>query len=658
MALILDLKTSFTMKKRLFFQSVAALAGAMLFISAGLLANVKPARIFSDNMVLQRGINAPVWGMADPGEKITVSIDGNSMTTTAAPDGKWMVVLPVFKAGGPYDLVIKGYNEVKFTNVLFGDVWIASGQSNMEWPLVRANNGEEEVNNANYPNIRLFYVPKRVGSSPKDDLAGGQWDQCTPETAKNFSAVAYFFGRELHKDLNVPIGLINCNWGGTPAEAWTSAEMLKTLPDFKDRVIELENGPNWEDDIEANNQRQREKREIMRNSFKGLELGVQKVSYSSVDWPVVIAPNWEEKLDGVVWLRKVLEIPKEYKGQELKMDIGRVGNSAIVYFNGVKVGSVGGPNFGEFTIPPKVVRSGKNVITVRLYHAWGSPNFLGPEKRMKLYAPSGAVLENLAGPWKYKTGIEPPFPETKGYQNYPASLFNGMLYPLIPYGMKGVIWYQGESNAGRAYQYRALFQSMIEDWRVRWNLDYFPFLFVQLANYMDIPEEPIEDDWAELREAQLMALRLPNTGMAVTIDIGEMFDIHPRNKQDVGHRLALAAKKIAYGQDIVYSGPIYKSMEIKGNEARISFDHVGKGLMKKGEKLTGFQIAGKDRKFYWADAQIVGGKVYVTSDKVKKPVAVRYGWAHNPLCNLYNKNGLPASPFRTDDWPGITAGNK
>ncbi len=634
------------------------MTACMAFMGVSLWANVKPAKIFSDNMVLQRGINAPVWGWADPGEKVTVTIDGISISTMAGPDGKWKVVLPVFKAGGPYELTVKGNNEVQFKNVLFGDVWIASGQSNMEWPLIRAKNGEEEVKNANYPDIRLFYVPKRVGYKPKEDLDGGQWEACTPETAKNFSAVAYFFGRDLHKDLNVPIGLVNCNWGGTPAEAWTSAEMLKTLPFLRDRVIELEKGPDWESDLEANAQREKEKRDIMKNSFKGLELGVQKVGYSSVDWPVVIAPNWEEKLEGVVWLRKVLDIPKEYKGQELRMDLGRLSNNATVYFNGVKLGVVGSPHFAEFTIPPKVVRSGRNVITVRLYHAWSTPDFLGPEDRMKLYAPGGAVLEDLAGPWKYKTGIEPPFPETKGYQNYPASLFNGMLNALIPYGMKGVIWYQGESNAGRACQYRSLFQAMIEDWRVRWGLDYFPFLFVQLANYMDIPEEPVEDDWAELREAQLMALRLPNTGMAVTIDIGEMFDIHPRNKQDVGYRLALAAKKITYGRDIVYSGPGYKSMEVKDGEVRLTFDHVGKGLMKKGEKLTGFQIAGKDRKFYWADAQIVGGKVYVRSDKVKEPVAVRYGWAHNPQCNLYNKNGLPASPFRTDDWPGITCGKK
>lgn len=609
-------------------------------------------------MVLQRGVNAPVWGTANRGEKIVAEINGLVSSTVTSSEGKWMLRLPEFSAGGPYVLTIKGDNEVKFSEVMFGDVWIASGQSNMEWTLENSNNAEQEVKGANHPDIRLFYVPKRVGKSPKEDLEGGQWDKCTPELAKSFSAIAYFFGKELHKDLNVPIGLINCNWGGTPAEAWTSVEMLKTLPEYKNRVIELENGPNWEDDIAANNQRGIKKNEIIRTSMKGLELGLHKVNYNSNDWSAVIAPNWEEELDGVVWMRKVIEVPKEYKGAELRFDLGRIDNQATVYFNEIELGTTSSPYFAEYTVPEKLVKAGKNVIAVRLLHRWATSNFLGPEERMKLYAPSGAVLEDLSGPWKYKVGLEPSFPEIKGYQHYPASLYNGMLHAIVPFGIKGVIWYQGESNAGRAYEYRTLFQSMIEDWRVRWGMDYFPFLFVQLANFMDIPEEPQEDAWAELREAQFMALRLPNTGMAVTMDIGEMFDIHPRNKQDVGHRLALAAKKIAYNQDIVYSGPLYKSMEINGTDVEIAFDHIGKGLQVKGDKLNGFQIAGKDHKFYWANAQIVGGEVFVSSDKVKAPFAVRYGWAINMKCNLYNKNGLPASPFRTDNWPGKTQSKK
>lgn len=637
------------MKKSTFFSSTS-IALFFLFLLGTAYAEVKVARIFSDHMVLQRDVNAPVWGTADPGEKISLEINGLIVSAIAGKDGKWKVYLPEFEAGGPFELMVKGTNEVKFSDVMFGDVWVASGQSNMAWRLENSNNPKEEVQNANHPNIRLFYVPRTVGKTPKDDLTGGQWDVCTPEVAKEFSAVAYFFGRELNKDLNVPIGLINCNWGGTVAEAWTSSEMLQTLPDFKDRVIELNEGPNWEEDLEANAQRGRDKNEIINNAFKGLEVGVHKVNYNSNDWPVVIAPYWEEKLGGVVWMRKVVEIPKEYKGKEIRFDLGRIDNNATIYFNEQKLGVAGSPKFSEFTVPAKLVKAGKNVIAVRLLHRWGTPNFQGPEDRMKLYAPNGAVLESLAGPWKYKTDLEPAFPEIKGYHNYPMSLFNGMVNPIIPYGIKGAIWYQGESNASRGYQYRKLFQSMIEDWRVRWGMDYFPFLFVQLANYMDIPEQPQEDNWAELREAQTMALNLPNTGMAVTIDIGEMFDIHPRNKQDVGYRLALAAKKIAYGKEVVFSGPLYKGYEINGSDVEIAFDHIGKGLMVKGEKLTGFQIAGKDMKFYWADAQIVGGEVFVSSDKVKEPVAVRYGWAINPECNLYNKNGLPASPFRTDDW--------
>lgn len=621
-------------------------------------ATVKVAGIFSSNMVLQRDINAPIWGTASPGEAITVTIDGLSMTTRATDKGSWMIYLPSFKAGGPFTISIKGQNEVIFSDVLFGDVWVASGQSNMEWRLENSNNAQTEVSNANFPKMRLFYVKKRVGKEPKSDLDEGQWALCTPETAKGFSAVAYFFGRELHKDINVPIGLINCNWGGTAAEAWTSPTMLKTLPDFRERMMELEAGANWENDLEANDQRNAEKQRIIQESKNGIAQGILKINYNTNDWPTVIAPNWNENLEGVVWLRKMVEIPSEFKGKEIKFDLGRIENMATVYFNEEELGTVSSPNFAEFTVPAKLVKSGKNVIAVRALHRWGKLNFTGPENRMKLYAPNGAVLEDLSGPWKYKTGLEPAFPQVIGYQNYPASLFNGMLYPIIPYGIKGVIWYQGESNAGRAWQYRSLFQALIEDWRVHWGQGYFPFLFAQLANYMDIPEQPIDDDWAELREAQTMALRLPNTGMAVTMDIGEQFDIHPRNKQDVGHRLAVAAKKVAYGQDIVHSGPMYRSMEVNKDEIEIAFDYVGNGLTVKGEKLKGFQIAGSDKKFYWAEANIVGGKVFVKSEKVKQPVAVRYGWGKNMECNLYNKNGLPASPFRTDDWPGITGPGK
>ena len=641
------------MKKLTFFILALVLCSTQLF------AEVVVARIFSNNMVLQRDMNVPIWGTADPNEKITILIDGLSISTKANAAGNWKANLPEFGAGGPYELVVSGSNEIKFTDILFGDVYVASGQSNMEWRLDNSNNANEEVNNAIYPEIRMFYVKKRVGKTPKKDLDAGQWDKCTPEVAKGFSAVAYFFGRELHKDLNIPIGLISCNWGGTPAEAWTSSEMLKTMPDYKDRVIKLEQGKNWEEDIEANNKRAEQKYQLMSNSNKALESGILKSSFNANDWQVVIAPNWEERLTGIVWMRKMIEIPKEFKGKEIKFDLGRITNNVTVYFNETKLGTTIGPDFVEYTVPEKLVKSGKNVITLRVVNTWGKyMSFDGPEDRMKFYAPNGAVIEDLSGPWKYNQNYEPALPEVIKYQDYPASLYNAMLAPIIPYGIKGVIWYQGESNAGRAHQYRTLFASMIEDWRIQWGQGYLPFFFVQLANFMDIPEQPTESDWAELREAQLMALNLPNTGMAVTMDIGERFDIHPRNKQDVGHRLALAAKKVVYNQDIVYSGPIYKSMEVNGNEIEIAYDHVGGGLQMKGEKLIGFQIAGADKKFYWAKAIIVGGEVFVSSDQVKTPVAVRYGWGSNMDCNLYNKNGLPASPFRTDDWDGITKGRK
>ena len=605
-------------------------------------------------MVLQREVNVPVWGSASPGEIVTVSIENMVVSSKADNHGNWKVFLPPFPAGGPYEIQVKGTDEIKISDVMFGDVWVASGQSNMEFALKNAKNAQAEIKGADLPEIRLFYVPKRAAQTPKKDLDGGQWQLCSPATAASFSAVAYFFGKELNKDLHVPVGLINCNWGGTPAEAWTSKEMLESLPDFRDMLQKQAQGSNWEADLQANDERARMKNDLINKSFQGLEAGVQKVNYNSTDWPVVIAPNWSEQLNGIVWLRKVVEVPKEFKGQALKIDLGRLDNHATVYFNGQKLGDINSPYFAEFTVPVKLAKAGKNVICVRLVHRWSTPNFLGPEDRMKLYAPNGSVLENLAGPWKYKTGLEPAFPEVIAYSHYPASLFNGMLSPILSYGVKGFIWYQGESNASRAYQYRALFQSMIEDWRIRWGMGYLPFLYVQLANYMDVPEQPEEDSWAELREAQTMALRLPKTGMAVTIDIGERFTIHPTNKQEVGHRLALAAKKIAYGQDLVWSGPMYKSFVINHDEIEIAFDFVGQGLMQQGEKLLGFQIAGKDKKFYWAEAQIVGGKVFVKSEKVKSPVAVRYAWSINTEGNLYNKNDLPASPFRTDQWPGMT----
>ncbi len=633
---------------------------ALLFLAHASIAQVKPARIFSDHMVLQRGVKVPVWGTATPGKEITVEIDGMRAGAVTDRDGRWRLWLPALRAGGPYEMVISGDGDVKFTDVLIGEVWFASGQSNMGFTMNGGPlNKEKEIAAANYPKIRLFTVPRRVGRTPKQDLESGSWAACTPETVADFSAVAYFFGRKIHKDLNVPVGLINCSWGGTPAEAWTSAEMLKSLPAYRNWVEELEKDPvNWEEDVEANKQRQAKKNDIIRHSFEGLKQGVAKLNYDDSDWKSVAIPNWDKDLDGIVWMRKRINVPKEFKKQPVTIDLGRIQFYAIVYFNGQKIGEVTSPHFARFDVPGDLVRAGDNEITLRVLHFWAKPQFDGPAERMKVTAANGVVIDDLADVWRYKTGLEPEFPEIKNYQGYPASLYNGMVAPVIPYGIAGVIWYQGEANAGKAYDYRSLFKALITDWRIRWEEGYAPFLFVQLANYLDRKPDPGEDSWAELREAQLQALALPKTGMAVTIDIGEALDIHPKNKQEVGRRLALIAEKMAYGLKVVDSGPIFKSMKIDGKDVELNFDHIGSGLMAKGGTLRGFAVAGADKKFYWARARIAGNQVILRSDKVPHPVAVRYGWASNPDCNLYNKEGLPASPFRTDEWPGITQKKK
>ena len=627
----------------------------LLLVGQFAYANVTLPRIFGNNMVLQRDMNIPVWGNASPNENIAVNLNGVTATIQASDKGKWKLMLPAMKAGGPYEMHVKGNNEIVFSNVLIGDVWFASGQSNMEFKLKGANNADQEIAAASYPQIRLFDVPNAVAQQPKTDIEGGNWEECSPQTAGDFSAVAYFFGRDIYQDQHVPIGLIDCDWGGTPAEAWTSEAMLTSMPEFKQWIAEIkQKNPDWESDLQANSERNARKQDIINNSKEGVKIGVPDINFKDANWDLIQVPNWDKSFDGIVWLRKIVNVPKEYKKQAIKIDLGRLENMATVYFNGKELGTQYSPKFTTFDVPADLVKSGENIIAVRLLHRWGHPNFDGPAERMKVTAMNGAIIDDLSGTWRYKTGIEPPFPEVIGYQNWPASLYNGMVAPVIPFAIKGVIWYQGESNAGRACQYRTLFPKMIEDWRIRWGEDYFPFLFVQLANYMDVIEQPTEDAWAELRDAQRHTLTLPNTGMAVIIDIGEALNIHPKDKQDVGTRLALAAKKVAYGQDIVYSGPTYESMEIKGNEMELTFDNIGKGMVAKGGPLKGFTIAGEDHKFYQANAQIVGGKVFVSSDQVKNPVAVRYAWASNPVCNLYNKEGLPASPFRTDNWTGIT----
>jgi sialate O-acetylesterase len=490
-------------------------------------AEVKPHTLISDGMVLQQDIKVPIWGRADNGEKVTVRFQDQEVSATAE-NGRWLVRLENLKAGGPYELTIAGTNTIKLKNVLVGEVYICSGQSNMEWPLRLSAEPEKAIENSKNPMLRLFTVPKVPTSVPVHTVQG-TWQECGPETSPNFSAVAYFFGRDLQKALQVPVGLIHTSWGGTPAESWTSESVLKAEPSLK---------------------------YLADRQAKALE-----------DYPKA--------------LERYIEKLSQYKP---------VFTQAVAQ---------------KKSVPPPPAPPDHPV------HAWG-----------------------------------------------PGNLYNGMIAPLVPYAIRGAIWYQGESNAGRAYEYRTLLPAMIKNWRADWQQGDFPFLIVQLAPFYKIEAEPKESQWAELREAQLLtALHVPKTAVAVITDVGHETDIHPRWKEPVGARLALAARALANGETIEYSGPIYQGMKVDGNKIVLSFSHVGGGLVAKGGPLVGFTVAGDDRKFVKAEAEIQEDHVVVWNSKVEHPIAVRFGWANYPVVNFWNKAGLPASPFRTDDFPMLTNPN-
>lgn len=505
---------------------LSALLGASLLVASLAVADVKLAAVISDGMVLQRDIQVPIWGTDEPGREVTVTFRDQRVSVIADAEGRWMVRLKALEAGGPFAMTVTGSSTVTLHDVLVGDVWVCSGQSNMAMSVQRASNAEQEIAEADYPMIRLFKVKNVVAEEPLEDTEGA-WETCRPETVADFSAAAYFFGRDLHKELQVPIGLIGTYWGGTPAEAWTSKATLQRNPAFN-----------------------------------------------------VILKRWDQVL--------------------------------------------------------------ANYPRAKANH----------EQRLAEWQQVAAKARAEGTPVPRR----PRAPRGPGHHSTPSGLFNGMIAPLIPYAIRGAIWYQGEGNAGRAYEYRKLFPAMIRDWRRYWGQGAFPFLFAQLPNFRVFKAEPGDSDWAELREAQLMTLSLPSTAMAITIDLGEAGDIHPKNKAPVGRRLALAALGTVYGDDVVYSGPIYKSMSVEGRRVRLHFKHLGGGLVAKdGPRVRAFGVAGPDGKFFYGNGHIDRDTVVVSSAAVRNPVAVRYAWADNPLCNLYNKAGLPASPFRTDDWPGITA---
>jgi len=640
--------------------------------------------IIGDNMVLQQGMRAPVWGWDAPGQRVTVAIAGQKATAKTGADGRWKVRLRPMKAVGPHEMTVTGSSTRTLRNILVGEVWVCSGQSNMQMAVRDIANGPAEVQAANYPRIRLFTVACLTAPTRQDDLIQpATWQECSPQSVELFAAAAYFFGRDLQKALQVPVGLINTSWGGTVCETWMSREALEADAEFRhlrDHVLPPEEFAKAKPAFDEALRKWESLAYFKDPGNKGFGMGWAAPDCSMSHWIDIGTPGlWrnmsDETCEGAVWYRRDIKVPKVWEGKDLLLSLGAIDDFDTTYFNGTQVGAIGmeTPNWWmtprRYTVPGTLAKAGRATIAVRVFDHFMGGGLMGPAPEMCVVAVGRPESEaiRLNGTWKFKVeypidpATRPPRPnEPMGPDNpnCPTTLYNSMIHPLIPFGIRGALWYQGESNADRAYQYRRLFPALIRDWRRRWGKGAFPFLFVQLANWGGQQAKPGESDWAELREAQTMALRVPNTGMALAIDIGDAEDMHPRNKQDVGRRLALAARALVYRQKLVYSGPMYAGMTVKGSQARLRFKHVGGGLVARGGKLRGFAIAAKDRKFVWAQARVEEGTVVVWSDEVPKPVAVRYGWADNPDANLYNKESLPAVPFRTDKWPGLTAGKR
>ncbi|NLW49509.1 MAG: sialate O-acetylesterase [Candidatus Brocadiaceae bacterium] len=634
--------------------------------------------LFSDNMVLQRDVPARVWGCDSPGQKVAVRVGKATARAVAGPDGRFMARLPRLAAGGPFTMVVEGSSSVTVRNVMVGEVWLCSGQSNMQMRVSEAKNAEREIAHARHPNVRLFSVPIAATVEPVLDV-DASWQVCAPETVASFSAAAYFFGRALQRKLGVPVGLIHSSLGATRIEAWMSREALlgdpecgreveeyeKSLPDFERRLAEyraiVAAGPDKYYPADPGN--------------VGHGRGWAAPGADCSDWGEMTAPGyWNAQgmdFSGVLWFRKEVEIPRKWAGRDLLLGLGALDKTDTTYFNNVRVGGIGKEDDDawcrdrEYTVPAALVKPGLNVIATRIY-SWGfDGGFRGGWDKMTIRpadAPRARGI-SLAGTWRCK--VEHNFgritvmrdlpPWGPGTSNSPFALFNGMIRPLIPYGIRGAVWHQGASNLRQAFKYRRRLAMLIRDWRRQWRRPDLWFNVVQQENYGPLDRFPVESAYAELRESQLRALTIPRVSVTVAIDIGGVNEVHPLNKQELGRRIALALLGTTYGRKRpAHSGPIYRSYRRVGGTMRLSFDHVDGGLVAKRGKLKGFAIAGPDRRFVWAQARIVGRSVVVWSEDVPKPAAVRYGWGANTDGNLYNRAGLPTWPFRTDRWPGLT----
>ena len=636
------------------YKIILTIATFILFDYA--IAQVSLPRLISNGLILQRDKVINLWGGASANEEVAVLFKGTVLKTKADHAGNWNINLPAQKAGGPYELVFKGSNssEIKISNVLFGDVWICSGQSNMELSMERVKGKyADEVASAHYNQIRQFTVPDKYNFKfPEKDVASGNWMEATGKDILAFSAVAYFFAKEIHTKYKVPVGLINAAVGGSPAEAWLSEGALKNFPGQYEEAQKFKNDTLIKE-IEKHDQKvSSDWYALVNREDDGLKNNWKAPGFDDSDWEEIKIPgdwpgNQTGTINGAIWFRKEIVIPVSMAGQPAKLEMGRIIDADSIFINNVFIGNTTyqyPPR--RYQVPAGLLKEGSNHIVIKVISNSGQGGFVLDKP---YYLQVNKERISLEGNWKYKPGaIVKPLPGQTFIRWKPLGLFNAMIAPLLKFPIKGVLWYQGESNTSNPSQYTQLMKTLISDWRTQWNQGNFPFLFVQLANFMAPKDVPSESNWAATRQAQLNTLSVANTAMAVTVDLGEWNDIHPENKKDVGIRLALLARKLAYGdKKIICSGPLYHSIKTGGNKIIISFTNTGSGLMSKnGDKLKYFSIAGMDKKYSWANAVIKKNKVIVWSDDVERPVAVRYAWADNPEgANLSNKEGLPASPF-------------
>lgn len=643
-----------------------------------LLASVLPSRadpslpsLFSDHMVFQQGREIHVWGWADSGEKVSVRLASHEATAMADARGNWSVLLPAMSPGGPFTLLIRGRKEIEIKDVLVGEVWIASGQSNMTYSLSGAENASVEIPKADFPQIRLFTVPRKIALAPQENTRPAHWQICTPDSAKEFSAVAYFFAREIHLRTHVPIGVVESAWPGTTIQAWIAPNVLRADPELRPLVNEWDRASPREkafaagslpvdlefDDFELIPADANSPAKLLANFDDGMSVLSTGGSFS-YSWPDTPGTSFELAFPGHGTSGFAAHISGQLDGTSnsiLTASYLPTGSPMdLSQYAGIRFWVRGSGSFRFRSLQP----------TISDYDDYAAPVM----KATSEWQPITLLFRDLRQDgW----GVVEPFTAnalagfsiecltTLGDTNLPvSSLYEGMITPLLPYAFRGALWYQGESNALKAHQYRKLLPALIGNWRDAWHRQDMEFLIVQLPNHGAVPEEPGESAWAELREAQLMTVEhVPHTGLAVTIDVGDPKNLHPPRKREVGERLALWALRTVYKEPIEYSGPLYEGMEITGSEVRVRFTHVGSGLEAGGGgELQGFALAGADHKFHWAKARLDGNAVVVSSPDVSAPVAVRYAWGDSPHCNLSNREGLPASPFRSDDWPGITAG--